>query len=123
MLWGAGLAAGALLAGFTLSQALAARFRTEWVEAKRTDGRIVVRLFAEAVAAPRDFGDHEGIAAKLEGLRATPQVEYAGVWRGTRPLRWPRWAGRPTPFAPAQLDVRLTATGRVPAVPGACHIG
>jgi outer membrane receptor for ferrienterochelin and colicins len=67
-------------------------------------------------AAPQFFGNAR---VSYDFGAALPTLAFAGYLLGDRPAAGAFTSGfRPTPFAPVQIDLRLTATGDLPMVPG-----
>jgi serine phosphatase RsbU (regulator of sigma subunit) len=92
-----------VLASTTLFLELAARERTKLIQAKATAARMVTQLLVTELSAAIDFGDADGVSARLNDLRDNPEIVAAGVW--------PLDTGRPSaqwssPGAPALLPPR-----------------
>jgi serine phosphatase RsbU (regulator of sigma subunit) len=81
----------------TLFVGLAARERTSLIDAKATGATMLVQLLATELGAAIDFGDSEGVSARLADLRANPDIASAAVWAVAATEPTAQWA---SPSAP-----------------------
>ncbi len=90
-----------VLVSTTLFLGLVARERTSLIEAKASGASMLLQLAATGLGAAIDFGDTDGVAARLADLHANPDIVGAAVWTDAAGEPIARWdsAGAP-PLAP-----------------------
>jgi HAMP domain-containing protein len=86
-----------VLVSTTLFVGLAARERTRLIEAKATGASMLVQLLATELGAAIDFGDTEGVAARLADLKGNPEIVGAAVWTDPSALPTAQWAAPAAP--------------------------
>lgn len=94
---------------------LAARERMKLVAAKATAASMLVELLTTELAVAIDFGDADDVAARLNALRANPDIVGAAVWpneANTPTAPTAQWAAPDAPplIAPTASDPDGAAT-------------
>ncbi|HLK37789.1 MAG TPA: SpoIIE family protein phosphatase [Polyangiaceae bacterium] len=92
-----------VLASTTLFLRLAARERSNLIAAKASAATMVIELLATELAAAIDFGDADDVSARLNALRANPDIVSAAVWPNSNEPPTASWSAPDAPALSAPL--------------------
>ena len=95
-----------VLVSTTLFVGLAARERAGLIDAKARAAAMLVQLLATELGAAIDFGDADGVTARLGDLHENPAIVGAGVWTAEAAEPTASWTspGAPPLGAPKASD-------------------